>query len=482
MTERTINRYEDEPAPPRRTLVVKPIFTYPLPIHRQQTSWRNWGGIQTEEDAAREAVRIGQELDHLKAAADFPLDFLPLAKVRGVEQLKAVPDIDRADALLFYSAGDGAGDLMAEVNWVEALGKDTVFFVRHQSGPLYYWYEGASARFLRQHTDRPATKTIRYEDTVVDRMDEVLWRLRALCGLRATVGSRIVVVGWPELAYWPPDEVMDPVRRLWKLQIWPVSYQALGLLIRAAAGDQKAVDLARRRAEAYLQLPKTKLETEVGFVHRAFLLEQVLRALMKQAGCRAITLAGCMSVVMPIARTTACVPLSTLNDAGYLALCEADFGAIPAAMLLGNISGLPTFMNAPTYPHKGIITLGHCTAPRKMDGKTRAPVRILTHFESDYGAAQRVEMPVGQKVTMVVPDFTSKRYLGLSGQIESNPFLAICRTQLDIRLKAPSRLVAERMPGYRWVLVYGDYLRETGYVLRRVPIEWDCPQHIDSSS
>jgi L-fucose isomerase-like protein len=234
------------------------------------------------------------------------------------------------------------------------------------------------------------------------------------------------------------------------------------------------VALARRCAEAYLKLPETKLETDVGFIHRAFQLEQVLRALMKQADCRAITVAGCMSAVMPIAETTACVPLSTLNDAGYLALCEADFGAIPTAMLLGNISGLPTFMNAPTFPHGGIITLGHCTAPRKMDGKTRAPVRILTHFESDYGAAPRVEMPVGQKVTMVVPDFASKRYLGLSGQIESNPFLAICRTQLDIRLHAPSQLVAERMPGYRWVLIYGDYLREAGYALRRVPIEWDC--------
>jgi len=30
------------------------------------------------------------------------------------------------------------------------------------------------------------------------------------------------------------------------------------------------------------------------------------------------------------------------------------------------------------------------------------------------------------------------------------------------------------MPGYRWVLVYGDYRCETGYALRRVPIEWEC--------
>jgi hypothetical protein len=461
-------------APPRRTLLVKPIFTYPLPVPREQTSWRAWGGIQSEEDANREAAQIQAELGQLKAAADFPVEFLPLAKVRGAGQLAAVEDIAKADALLFYSAGDGAGDLMAEVNWVDRLGKDTIFFVRHRSGPLYYWYEGASARFLRQHTDFQATKTILCEDTVVDRLDEVLWRLRALCGLRATIGSRIVVVGWPELSGWPPHQTMEHVRRLWKLDLQTVSYESLGKLIRAARQDQKAVDLARRRAEAYLKLPETRLETEFRFVYRAFLLEQILRDLMKRAGCRAITVAGCMSAVIPVAETTACLSLSTLNDAGYLALCEADFVAIPATMLLGNISGRPTFMNAPTFPHEGIITLAHCTAPRKMDGKNLEPARIMTHFESDYGAAPRVQMPAGRKVTMVVPDFASKRWLGLSGQIESNPTSAICRTQLDVRFKAPSLRVAERMPGYRWVLVYGDYLRETGYAMRRVPLEWDC--------
>lgn len=31
-------------------------------------------------------------------------------------------------------------------------------------------------------------------------------------------------------------------------------------------------------------------------------------------------------------------------------------------------------------------------APRRLDGKTNAPVRILTHFESGFGAAPKVEM------------------------------------------------------------------------------------------
>jgi hypothetical protein len=34
--------------------------------------------------------------------------------------------------------------------------------------------------------------------------------------------------------------------------------------------------------------------------------------------------------------------------------------------------------------------------------------------------------------------------------------------------------VRRRTPGFHWMLVYGDYLREVGYAMRRLPIEWDC--------
>ena len=30
------------------------------------------------------------------------------------------------------------------------------------------------------------------------------------------------------------------------------------------------------------------------------------------------------------------------------------------------------------------------------------------------------------------------------------------------------------MPGFHWMLVYGDYLREAGYALKKIPIKWDC--------
>ena len=194
---------------------------------------------------------------------------------------------------------------------------------------------------------------------------------------------------------------------------------------------------------------------------------------MKKAGCRALTINGCMGTIMPLAETSACLTLSTLNDDGYLAFCESDFVVIPSGVLLANISGQPVFLNDPTYPHDGIITLAHCTAPRKMDGKKMEPARILTHFESDYGAAPKVEMSKGQLTTNIVPDFASKRWVGLLGEIVEAPFLPICRSQIDIRFKCDDRTLAKRMPGFHWMTGYGDYTRELPYALRRVGIEWD---------
>ena len=108
-----------------------------------------------------------------------------------------------------------------------------------------------------------------------------------------------------------------------------------------------------------------------------------------------------------------------------------------------------------------------------MDGKTYEPTRVVTHFESDYGAAPKVEFPLGTVCTNIAPDFESKRWVGLLGEVCDVPFRPICRTQLDIRYKCPSSLVAERMPGFHWMFSYGDYMKELGYALRRVGIEWD---------
>ncbi len=452
--------------PPRKPLAVKPVFIYSVYTRQKQTSWRPWGGIQTPQDVEAELPRIQAELQKLKALADFPVEFLPLASVHSAGQLEKEADVAKADVLLVYAAG-------GNVHGIEKLGRNVIFFMRYRSGPVYLWYEIISPRYLRQHTDVLSVKGVDDEDCVVDSLEEVLWRLRALCGLKNTVGAKILAIGGPGAWAQPGQVVPDLVRKVWKIDIVTIPYPELGKLIQAARADQAEVQLARRRAAEYLQLPQTTLETERPFVENAFLLDQIFRKLMAQAQCRAITINGCMGTIMPLAETSACLTLSTLNDDGYLAFCESDFVVIPAGILLSGISGRPMFLNDPTYPHRGIITLAHCTAPRKMDGKNREPVRIMTHFESDYGAAPKVEMHTGQVVTNIIPDFKSQRWVGLLGEIVAHDLLPICRSQIDIKFTCPSQLLAERMPGFHWITGYGDYLKELGYALKRVGIQWE---------
>jgi L-fucose isomerase-like protein len=383
-----------------------------------------------------------------------------------VDEFEGLRKQEKADVALVYASG-GWTDLLEGAS---TLAENTVFFCRYKSGPVYLWYEIIHPRFLREHTDRFAKQRIDHQDVVVDDQEEILWRLRALAGLKNTVGSRIVAVGGP--GGWHAPQAPELARQKWGLDIKTVTYDELGRLIKAARSDSAAVERARQRTSDYLNDSEVSLETDRKFVEDCFLLEDVFRGLMAKFDARAFTIDECMSTIMPASETTACLPLSTLNDDGYIAFCESDFVVVPSGILLAAISGRPPFLHNPTYPHKGMITLAHCTAPRRMDGESLEPVRIVTHYESDYGAAPKVEMKKGQVVTIINPDFKAERWLGLRGKILEAPFRPICRSQIDVELEADSDAVTEEMRGFHWMLVYGDYLDEVGYAMKKTSIEW----------
>lgn len=460
----------DEPVqivPKWKPLVIQPVLAYETPRRRPQTSWRNWGGIQNEAQAAAERDRIEKELSELKSRADFPIEFRPVVLCKNIEQAKQIASGEH-DGVLDFAAG-------AWVQVHEALcdpKRWNIMFVRHRSGPVYLWYEIAHNRFLRKTVDEFGQEGMGVEDVVVDDLDELLWRYRALCGLKNTLGKRIVAVGgasgWGAGGQAAPDHA----RKDWRMEIINVSYDELGKLLADSYANEKLVQYAKRAAAQYLSDPKVRLQTQVEFVERAFVLTEVFKRLLNAAETDAITINLCMGTIMGVSNTTACLPLSLLNDSGLMAFCESDFVVIPAGILLHYISGKPVFLNDPTYPHNKIVTLAHCTAPRKMDGKNAEPATVLTHFESDYGAAPKVEMRVGEIVTNIIPDFSNKQWCGCRGRIIDNPFMDICRSQIDVELQADTMELLKEMKGFHWMTCYGDYLREVGYALRRVGIKW----------
>jgi hypothetical protein len=452
---------------PRRPVTVQPVLTYEVPQRREATSWRSWGGIQTDADADVERARIERELHEMARSADFQLDVRPVQAVKAVESAARLAGSDHDVTMIF-----GAGGWLNILEALSARNKWNLMFLRHDPGPAYLWYEIVHPRFLRKTVDEYGQPGWDVHDVVVDRYADLLWRLRALSGLKNTLGKKVVCIGgaagWGEGG----QEAPARARELWGMDLVDCRYEDLGPRIAGASKKAELVKACAAAADRYLGTRDVALETTREFVTNAFVLSEVFKDVMDEAGTDAITVNQCMGTIMGLSRTTACLPLSLLNDDGYLAFCESDFVVIPSGVLLHYISGLPVFLNDPTFPHDDTVTLAHCTAPRKMDGQRLEPVRILTHFESDYGAAPKVAMKVGQVCTNLVPDFASERWVGFEGTIVGNPFHAICRSQIDVKIHGDGNALMEEMKGFHWMMSYGSYRRECGYALRKAGVDF----------
>jgi L-fucose isomerase-like protein len=474
--ERTTEAEEWDPDKPfvssGRKLVAQPVLMYTTAQRQKATSWKSWGGVQTEETASEEANRISKELNLLSAQADFPLQILPVVKASSTEQASKVHNNDY-DVVIVYAA-TGSGDMLRAC-FAKKTDKDAIVFVRHCSGPVYYWYEALSVKYLKTGEKEPELNSylnhggVYIYDVVVDDYQDLLWRLRALYGLKNFIGVRIVALGGAGGKYSPEAPVV--AREKYKMDIIEVSYDDIAPRIRDAKTDAKLVSKAQKWAEKYLSLPNTTLMTDKEFIVNAFLLYRVFKDLMREYNAQAFTIRACMSTILPIAQTTACLSLSLLNDEGMLAFCESDFVIIPAGILLHYISGKPVFLHNSTFPHQAIVTCAHCTAPRRMNGSRYEPVKIMTHYESDYGAAPKVEIPIGQEVTFIDPEYSTGRWLEFKGIVRANPFYEICRSQQDVEIQGNWQQLVKEVRDSHWMMAYGDYLKEVGYAARKIGIK-----------
>ena len=455
-----------------KKLSVQPVLMYRIPQRRPATSWKSWGGVQTEQAASEEAKRISQELTSLSAAADFPFEILPVAKVRTVEEALQVHKKDY-DVIVVYPA-TGSGDLLRAC-FAREKDRDTIIFARHSSGPVYYWYEALSVRYLSTD-DAPQQNSaanhggVHVDDVVIDDMQELLWRLRALYGIKNFIGARIVALGGPWGKYSP--EAPSVARDKYKIEIIEVGYDVAAPRIKNISKDRNLVSKAEQWTDKYISPPNTTIMTDKKFIVNAFLLYYAFKNLMNEHNASAFTIKSCMSEILPIAQTTPCLTLSLLNDEGLLAFCESDFVVIPSGILLHYISGKPVFLHNSTFPHNAVVTCAHCSAPRRMDGAHYESAKIMSHYESEYGAAPKVEIPKGQQVTFIDPEYSTGRWVGFKGIVKSNPYYEICRSQQDVEIQGDWKKLISEVRDSHWMMVYGDYLKELGYATRKIGIKW----------
>jgi hypothetical protein len=454
---------------PGRGLRVQPILMYSTPQPREKTSWKSWGGIQTDQAAIEEVSRIQKELESIRSSAGVPLEILPVLKTKSTEGLQG---LDRAafDLAIVYPA-TGSGTLLKAC--CEGNSR-TLIFLRHRSGPVYYWYEGLTVRYLatgRDREDEPILANLSTQDVVVDDLEELRSKLLAHYGIHNLVGAKIVALGGPWGKY--AGDAPEYAKKTFGMEIVDCSYADFEGRIRSTLADRQRVAQAERWTDRFLSLPGTTLNTERTYVVNGFLLYGLFKDLMEEHQCTAFTIKDCMSTIMPMAETTACLTLGLLNDEGLLAFCESDFVIIPAGILLRHIVGKPVFLHNSTFPHKGLVTCAHCASPRRFDGDRYEPMKIVTHYESEFGAAPKVEMPLGQQLTFIDPEYTKGRWIGFRGTVEGNPNYDICRSQQDVRIEGKWKRLLDEARDSHWMMAYGDHLDEVGYAAGKLGIEWE---------
>jgi len=456
--------------PPGKPLRVQPVLTYALPKPREKTSWRSYGGIATPQDVAAEAKRIEGELKKLAADAEFPVEPLPVALVDNPQKAGQAAQSD-CDAILIFAAG-GNGQA-----WFPPMiaARPCVMFLRHKSGPHYLWYEITHWRFLRRNGDAIVETNMTTDDVVVDDYAGVLWRLRALYGLKNARGTKMLAIGGLQ-AYSGPGQKLGPqhAKEVWGYDIQIVPYEEFAGRLKKARADESVMQRAEQQTDALLKLPNVKLATDRRFVVNSFLALGVCKEMMQQTGATNFGFAGCMGrEVIEMLDTPPCLVLSLANDEGYTAYCHTDLTHTMPGVLLRWIAGKPTFVCNSHFPHKGIFTVAHCAAPRKMNGHDFEPATIMTHFESDYGAACKVEYTKGQVVTVIIPNLHLTKWQGFRGRVLDSPSNPACRSQIDIQIDGDWRRLVREMEGFHTQVCYGDYLREVEYALRKVgKIEW----------
>ena len=457
--------------PAGKPLVIQPILSYDTPKPQDRTSWRGYGGIHSDDAAEAEAQRIDAELKAVTATAGFTIQSRPVVLAKDEAAINKIIAESDADVLMPYAAG-GA------VEWFWKLancGKPNIMFLRHKSGPYYLYHEIAHWRVLRHHEDAMAEPNMDVGDIVVDDYNEVLWRLRALYGLKNAKGTKVLAIG-SLAAYSGPAQENGPrvAQDLWGYGIEVIPREEFAQRIEKARADAGFMRDVEAETDRFLANPKVSLQTERKFVVNSFAAWHVCRSLLEEKQAFNFGFDHCMGHdVIAMLDTPPCLVLALANDAGYTAYCHTDLSHTMPGVLLRWVAGKPTFVCNTHFPHDGIYTVAHCAAPMKMDGHHYEPVTLMTHYESDYGVASKVEYAKGQTVTLVQPDLHCTRWHGFRGTVVDTPSLPMCRSQMDIAIDGDIKRITERIEGFHAQVVYGDYLREVGYALKKLGgLEW----------
>ena len=170
----------------------------------------------------------------------------------------------------------------------------------------------------------------------------------------------------------------------------------------------------------------------------AIKLYYVLKDLMEKYDCKAITINCYATDFIDRTGTTPCYAISRFNDNGIIATCEADFTALLGMLAATYVTGKPAFMGDPIFNKMSPIVINaHCTAPTKLMGLDKEPIRYIatSHYESGKGLATEVSIEEKGPITAILMPNDLHAVIIAKGEITRVGLgLPICRNQIEFKV------------------------------------------------
>lgn len=167
----------------------------------------------------------------------------------------------------------------------------------------------------------------------------------------------------------------------------------------------------------------------------AYRIYLALKSLIEKYQLRGFTL-RCFDL-LDAAHNTGCWALAKLNSEGIVAGCEGDVPTMLTMMVVRALCGVSCFQANPASinPETGEILFAHCTIPFDMVQR----YELDTHFESGIGVGIRGYVPEGPVTICKLAGDLSQAFVAEGELLRCQAKADLCRTQLVVRLDAPSQ-------------------------------------------
>jgi len=266
------------------------------------------------------------------------------------------------------------------------------------------------------------------------------------------MGQRVGVIGKPSGWLIASSVGYEDIARAWGIEMVDLPLDEVVKRYEAVTNDevQQLTDDFMARATAIKEPSRDEIV-------KAMRLYVAVKQMVEHYRLNAFTL-NCFDLI-PTTRTTGCVALALLNEAGIPAGCEGDMQTLLTMLAVNAATGQPTFMANPSQIlnlERHEIVLAHCTIAPSMTDQ----FIIRDHYESRSGVG--IEGIIEPGVITVAKCGTAqmKRYFVSKAQLlrcTSHP--TMCRTQFYLQMEAPLNYFLENSIGNHHVIVRGDHTK-----------------------